>query len=426
MRYEKDIVIVGNGVAAVEACRSLRKNGFEGVVRVFSSGGLPVYNPMLTSYYAAGKIDYSMLFPFGESNEIFEKYGAVLHRNSPIVELSAKKHTVTTLDGAAFEFAKCLVATGASPFVPPIEGRDSPKIFTMRTVEDAVKLKAAMERKPKKAIVIGASMVGIKLVELLWEAGVEVLLADMAPRVFPLAAHAECSRVIENRLRNMGIKLKFSAAIERVTDTQNGIKANFRGDPAPVEADLILMCIGVRANVAFVDPKEIALRQGILVDSHMESSAKDIYAAGDAAEGTNLQSGVSQIIGILTNARRQGSIAGNNMAGGSVEYAGEILHNITHFMGMNFVGIGDINECDRYETLEEENRFAQIFYKNGRICGGNFLDLFTEAGVFKNLIGKYFLLGRSSSVPSDRTTLSDGWTKYLRHLSQSDIPQGEG
>jgi 3-phenylpropionate/trans-cinnamate dioxygenase ferredoxin reductase subunit len=411
---KKDIVIVGNGIAAVGACQSLRENGFGGVIRVFSSGELPVYNPMLTSYYAAGKIDYSMLFPYGESKGIFDKYGVILHLNSPVVKLSAEKHSVTTLDGAVFEFAKCLVATGASPFIPPIEGRDSPKIFTMRTVEDAVKLKAFMERKPKKAIVIGASMVGIKLVELLWEAGAEVLLADMAPRIFPLAAHAECSRVIENRLRDKGIKLKFSAAIEKVIDTSEGIEVRFQGDIESAEADLLLMCIGVRANTGFIDPKEVALRQGILIDSHMESSTKDIYGAGDAAEGMNLQRGAPQIIGILANARRQGRTAGCNMAGVPREHAGEILHNITHFMDMNFVGIGEVTEYDRYETFDKGSCFAQIFYKDERICGANFLDLFTEAGVFKNLIGKNFLPALPLSFSK---ALPNAWTKYLTQLS---------
>ena len=98
--------------------------------------------------------------------------------------------------GFELEYHNCLIATGATPFLPQVEGIGSDRIYSMRTIEDAIRLKKAIAKKPEKALVIGASMVGIKLVELFYNSGVEVCLADLAQNIFPLTAHPECARVI--------------------------------------------------------------------------------------------------------------------------------------------------------------------------------------------------------------------------------------
>ncbi len=409
--------IIGNGAAAVEACRGMRKSGFAGSIDVFAAGNLPVYNPMLTSYYVAGKIKYPLLFPYGDSNAVFEKYQATLHPNSPVTALSVKGRTLTVASGKTFAFDKCLIASGASAVVPPLQGANSPKVFTMRTVEDAVALKAAMEMGPKRVLVVGASMVGIKLVEMFWKAGLHVDLVDMADRIFPLAAHQDCSSLIERRLAGMGVGMKFSAALERLEDTGKGILAWFKGNERPIESDLVLMCVGVRANLGFVERAEIEVRQGVLVDVHMESSAPGIYAAGDVAQGMNLQSGQREIIGLWASARNQGFTAGCNMAGQHREYAGEVPHNITHFMGMDFVGIGDARGVDACEIVETDSGFSQILYKNGRICGANFLDLYAEAGMFKNAFTKNIMGRRRPESDSD----APGYGHMLRRMFRPEL-----
>jgi 3-phenylpropionate/trans-cinnamate dioxygenase ferredoxin reductase subunit len=298
---------------------------------------------------------------------------------------------------------------------------DSSRILAVRTVDDAVRLKSAMEKKPRRAVVVGASMVGAKLVELFLRAGSDVVLADRADRIFPLSAHPDCSRMIEERLMRMGVKLRFSTEMIRAADTSEGLEIYFKGGSEPLCADILLMCVGTRPNLGFVDRDEIETRQGILVDCRMESSVPGIYAAGDAAQGMNLSSGSQQIVGILSNARRQGYAAGCNMAGANMEYAGELPHNIVHFLDMNFVGIGDPNCCDRCESLEEDGRLAQIFYKDGEICGANMLDFFSEAGTFKNALRKSKILG---SVRSGHSSPAwSGWSDWQSLLARMD-PRG--
>ena len=385
---EKNMVIVGNGCAGAECIKALRESGYREKIHLLTDSRWPVANPMLTTYYLAGKIVFEGLFPYGASQEFYLKYGVDVYAESPVVAQDAEQKVVYAKSGLEFKYDNCLIATGATPILPAIEGIGSSRIYAMRTVEDAIRLKKAMVKTPKKALVIGASMVGIKVVELFYKAGVEVCLADLAQHIFPLAAHPECARVIEERLVQEGIKLRLGAGIEKVEETARGVKAYFKGSTESEEADLLVMCIGVRANTGFIDRKRVAVDRGILVDEYMRTSMDGLYAAGDVAQGKNLLSGGSQIIGLWNNARYQGRTAGRNMAGGKEFFPGNIPHNITHFMGMDFVGIGDVETHDRTEKKYDGKRYLQLFWKDGFLTGANFLDSCTESGVIKNALIK--------------------------------------
>lgn len=392
------IAIIGNGCASVACFKAMRSCGYDGELHVFAKDGGAVYNPMLTTYYASSRIGWEIMFPYGCGNEIYDRYGVTLHEHSAVTALSVKNRSLTT-EAGEFDFTKCLIATGASPLVPPFPGSDLPQVYVMRTAADAVKLRGAMEKKPRRALVVGASMVGVKLVEMFRQMGLEVTLADMAPHIFPLAAHAETAHRIESRLEGMGVALRFDAAIDRAEAATGGIRAWFKGIAEPVEADILLMCIGVRANIGFVNGDEIPVDKGVLVDARMEAGAPGIYAAGDAAQGRNIQTGRNEIIGLLANARRQGTAAGRNMAGVPCELPGEVLHNITHFMGIDFIGIGNVRDYDRAEAREDSGCFRQIFYKNGAVVGANFIDLYENSGVFKTAFVRDLIRGRTAGNP---------------------------
>ena len=188
MAENKSMCIIGNGGAGIEAIKALRQNKFAGDIHLISDSMWPAYNPMLTTYYVSGKIDFAAMFPYGYDMDFYNRYDVKLHLGSPAEKLDAAAKTVSTASGCTWQYDKCLIATGASVFLPPIEGIKNKKVFAMRTVEDALKMKEALKQSPKKALVVGASMVGIKIVELLYDAGVEICLADMAPAHLPLSS----------------------------------------------------------------------------------------------------------------------------------------------------------------------------------------------------------------------------------------------
>jgi NAD(P)H-nitrite reductase large subunit len=252
----KKVAIIGNGCAAAECIKALRESGYGGEVHVFTDSEWPVYNPMLTTYYIAGKITFDRLFPYG-GDEFYRQYQVEVHTGSPVISLEAENRVVANRAGFELNYEQCLIASGASPVLPTIEGLRSHNVYLMRTVEDAIRLKDALAEKPRRALVIGASLVGIKLVELFHTAGMEVCLADLADQVFPLNAHPECARIIGDRLSGMGIKLKLGAGLSRIEDGPTGIRAYFGDGREGEESDLLALCTGVRPNISFIDRSQV-------------------------------------------------------------------------------------------------------------------------------------------------------------------------
>lgn len=394
MRYG----IVGFGTAGYHAAQAIRERDKAGEIHVYSDTGLAPYNPMLTTYYIFGKLPQSGLFPFGPLEGMAERLGLTCHRER-VKKVHAQGLLVETENGAE-GYDRILIATGATAFAPPVKGLRAEDAYLMRTVDDAQRLKDRLDRGDvRSAVVVGASMAGIKVVEVLEKYGVHTCLADLAPNIFPLAAYPEVSAAIERRVARRGIDLRFGATIDRI-ELWEGRKIAVMTDGAAVPADIVALCIGTRAATQVVQG-EVDIDRGILVNERMETSAPGIYAAGDCAQGTNLESGEKQIIGLWANANRQGAAAGANMAGGTVHFDGNILHNITHFMDMDFIGFGDNRirgELLEQGSLDGGGLYVRAVIADGRIAGANILDSYRISGIIKNYMLRLFA-GERAGVP---------------------------
>ena len=388
MVLRPSIAIVGNGCAAVECVKALRESRHSGAIHIFADNSFPPYNPTLTTYFAAGKITYDQLFPFGNADDFYRAYGLETHLDSPVTAIDVNNRIVRNTAGEEIRFDQCLIATGASPVLPPIPGIQSTRVLTMRSIGNAVRLKEAIAAGLKRAIVVGASVVGVKVVEVFADAGIEVCLADVADHVLPLAAHPDCAAVIEQRLQSRGVHLRLGAGIEAIEETSSGVRAYLKDSPPAESAELLVICIGVRPNVGFMDKKAIAVDRGILVDEHMRTNVEGIYAAGDVAQGRNLLSGERQLIGLWANARYQGRTAGLHMAGVEASYSGEIPNYITHFLGMTFASIGTTSGADHDTRIVKGDSHAQFFWRQGRLIGANLLDCDLPAGVIRHKLKK--------------------------------------
>ena len=417
--------IVGFGTAGYHALKAIRRLDAGGTVDVYTNTGLAPYNPMLTTYYAGGKLSYREMFPFGSLEEIQKTCS--FRCICDTVKSVAAGRTVETEKGEVRSYDKILIATGASAFAPAIPGLEPERRFFMRTDEDALRLSRALEdKRVKSAVVVGASMVGIKVAELLAKRGIRTVLADLASCMFPLAAYEDVAAEIGRRVEQKGVSLRFGRTIERVeleageAEQRPDAACGDAGEQRPgagcgrvpepesasprrprqiavmtdgerLEADLVVLCIGTRANIGLADGG-IETNRAILVNERMETSAEGIYAAGDCCAGTNIQSGERQIIGLWANANHQGTVAGINMAGGNARFEGNILHNITHFMDMDFIGFGD-NRIQG-ETLVfgslKQGLYLKAVCRDGRIAGVNILDSYPISGMIKNYMLRLF------------------------------------
>ena len=378
--------IIGFGCAGFHAAKSMREHCYDGEIHIYSNTDAPPANPMLATYYVTGALAYEGMFPFGALDVLQEEYGLIIHRNEPVVSLDSAQRKLTLRDGRTAFFDHVVLATGASALVPPIPGVERPGVFCMRTVEDAARLRERLDQGVRSAVVIGASMVGIKLVELLHKRGISVTLADMAPHIFPAAALPEVAAEIEDRLTAQGISLCFSRPIEAIEGAENGLEVCLGGGQR-LPCDIALLCIGTRANTQLADDG-IRVGRGIVVNDRMETSAPGIYAAGDCREGNNLLTGQTQIIGLWDNAARQGETAGANIAG--VQPSASYPGNITHFMDMDFIGLGDIRMHGERRTFPLPGRRGRVdlVVQNGRMVCVNILDQYRISGVLKHFLLK--------------------------------------
>lgn len=394
MRY----TIIGFGTAGYHAAESIRTHDKRGEIHVYGDTGLAPYNPMLTTYYIFGKLPRSGLFPFGPLEEVADRLDLTLHHER-VQKVRAQDLAVETERGTQ-RYDKILIATGATAFAPPVKGLSPQDAHLMRTVDDAQRLKDRLDRGDvRSAVVVGASMAGIKVVEVLEKYGVRVCLADLAPHIFPLAAYPEVSAAIEKRVAKRGIDLRFGATIDHM-ELWNGQKTAVMTDGSVVPADLVSLCIGTRAATQVVQG-EVDIDRGILVNERMETSAPGVYAAGDCAQGVNLESGEKQIIGLWANANRQGGAAGANMAGGEARFEGNILHNITHFMDIDFIGFGDNRiqgELLEQGALDGDGLYIRAVISGGRVAGANILDSYRISGILKNYMLRLFA-GEGGSLP---------------------------
>lgn len=383
-----EYAIIGFGCAGYYGAKTIRENDPDGKITVFSEHEYSPYNPMLTTYYVANKIPFEGMFPFGDMYKIKEELGLNVISGKKVAQVNADSKTVVMENGEEFVFDKILISTGASAFAPAFEGLAPEKAFYMRTIGDAIKLKEALESHSyKSALVVGASMVGIKVVELLNARGIKTTFADMANRIFPLAAYESVSREIERRISEKGVKLALGSALSSVEETSDGFKCNM-SDGSIVEADLIVLCIGTRTNVSIVDADKVKINKGILVDENMATSADGIYAAGDVSEGGELQSKDKMIIGLWANAAHQGITAGANMAGGTASFDGNFMHNITHFMDMDFIGFGDNKLPGTVYTSGDITKglYVEAVIGEEGLVGVNILDNYRISGTVKNYL----------------------------------------
>lgn len=330
--------IIGFGCAGYHAAKALREACPQESIHVYTDTENAPANPMLTTYYIAGKIPRERQFPHGTLRDIADDLR--LELTGAVRKVSAGKMTVTSADGTEAAYDDIVIATGSHPLVPPIPGLPETGIYVMRTVADADRLMAAVEKGISSALVIGASWVGIKVVEALYTHGVPVTMADMAPHIFPTAALPETAELIHSRMNDMGIGLKFGCGISSFRTEGKQIISEF-SDGSEVRSDAVALCLGLRPTLDMIDRNEFEMGKGLRVDCHMQTSVPHIYAVGDCCETRELVTG--QPMGVLTwaNAGLQGTVAGENIAGKDAVFQGNLLHNITHFFDMDFIGLGD-------------------------------------------------------------------------------------
>lgn len=384
----KKIAIVGFGGAGYNAAREIRKLDREAVIDVYSDTDIGPYNPMLTTYYVKGAIPYEALFPFGSLEEITASLNLNFHANRPVAGLDPETRTLKFGDGSQAQYDEILISTGARAVMPPIPGLDLPGVFKMRTAQDAVQLKTMLDSGSiKSGLVIGASWVGIKVVEDLVERKIPCTLVDGAQWMFYVAAFEETAKRAQKDLEEKGVQVACGQMLQSIQQEENGQLTAVMQNGNRFTADTIAVCIGVRMNVDFLRDSGVAMNRGVIVDARMQTNYPGIYAAGDCCEATDIQSGTKRNIGVWFNANKQGAVAGVNMAGDHAEFDANVLVNLAHYLDYDFISLGDVSACqpsDEVYEYEDARYYIRAVRDGTRIKCINMIGSADSNGVVKN------------------------------------------
>jgi len=388
----KPYLIIGNSTAALGAIEGIRSVDPTGPITLVAKENDPIYARPLISYWLAGKIgDDQMSFvpkDFYESSAIEPLLGA------EVVRVDSSARSAHLADGRVLPFEKLLIAGGGTPILPPepdVSGLSGVTTFTCW--DDARRVRAWIrEGKVSEAVVVGGGFIGIKTIEALLHLGVEPPIVELADRLMGAAFDDDASALALAALERSGATVRCGTAIQSVQSEDGHISAVVLRDGSVLPCHLLLFAIGVRPNIHFLDGSGIPIDRGLLVDDRMETSVPGIYAAGDISQAKERLTGVRHTVPILRNARRQGRVAGANMAGGADIFHGAVAMNSTDVCGLPCISIGLTNPPDSgdFEVLisrdARQGRYKKIVLQDNNVVGAILVGAIARAGVLRHLI----------------------------------------
>ncbi len=382
-------VIAGGGPASIGAIESIREVDKSGEILLITDEKYAGYSRPLITYLLGRKVTEDKMYY--RTPDFFEKNKVNLITEKRVVRLNEKEKFIILEDNQKIDFDKLLIATGGKPFVPPIKGYKPSMdgIFTFTKWEDEIAIDNYIkENNIKSAIVLGGGLIGLKTTEALLELNIKVTIVELADRILAATFDKKASDIITKALHKQGCEVFTEDTIVEIKGKKRIEKVKLKSGKI-IQTNLLIIAIGVRPNIDFLKDTEIKINKGIIVNDYMETNIKDIYSAGDCAEGKEILTGTFRPIAILPVAYEQGSVAGYNMAGKKVEYQGGIPMNSVELAGIPTISAG-MTETDGAEIIEkyepEKNIYKKLVIKDNRLIGAVFVTEIDRAGIYTNLI----------------------------------------
>jgi len=382
-------LIIGNSAAAVGAVEAIRRNDKGNPIIIISDEPHHVYSRPLISYLLAGHTKEDKMYYRDEN--FYKENNVETVFNKKVTGVDTKKKQVILEDKKKIDYDKLLIATGGTPFVPPIKGKDRKNVYTFTKWSDAEEI-IKISKKVQKVVVIGAGMIGLKAIEGLNAIGIDVTVVELAPEVLSRALDKDASRIVQRKMEEAGVEVITNNEVVEITGKGNVATGVVLRDKKKIKCDLVIVAIGVIPNTGFIKESGIKINRGIVVDERMETNIKGVYAAGDVVEALNMLTNEKMPIPIWPLAYRQGSIAGDNMSGGTLVYKGGFPMNSIEFPGAPTISLGIIDpRGEGYESLikndSKNGNYKRIIIKNERLVGAILVgDDVDRAGILTGLI----------------------------------------
>ena len=322
------VVIIGGVAGGATAAARIRRPDEQAEIIVFERSGFISYANCGLPYYIGGTIEDEKDLTLQTPDSFWKRFRVkmVVHHEVISIHPESKSVTVKNLEtGTVFteRYDKLLLSPGAKPIKPNLDGVDSDKIFTLRTVEDTLKIKNYTNaHQPESAVVVGGGFIGIEAAENLRNLGINVTLVEAAEQLMN-PFDGDMASFIHAEMRKNGINLMLNTMVEGFSETDHGIDVKIKNASA-IHTDMVVMAIGVLPETTLAKEAglELGIKGSIVVNHRMETSVPDIYAVGDAVQIRNFVTDTDTLLSLAGPANKQGRIAADNICGGDSHYTG--------------------------------------------------------------------------------------------------------
>lgn len=358
----QNIVIIGGGAAGLAAATEIRKNSDDAAITLISAEArLPYYRLSLTRFLA-GEIgqDKLIVHPAGW----YEKNNISLILGKKAVEIRKNQKTLLLDDNSVVAYDKLIIATGADPLMPNIQGSNPENVISVRKLDDAVTLLDKLED-IRSCICIGGGILGLETAGGIAKSGVKVTVLEVMPWLMPRQLSERAAGILKRHINSLGIDVKENAKIKSISGDMNCEEVLLEtGEIFP--AEMVVITAGIKPDAVMASKAGLNVNKGIIVDDHMVTSEEDIYAAGDVAEHKGI------VYGLWNPAQLQGKTAALNALGINSEFEGIPRSHALKVLGLDMFSIGEISASDesRFFEKETQNGYISFTVKDNRLAGG--------------------------------------------------------
>ncbi len=386
MRY----IVIGNSVAGLSACETIRNNDKNADIIVIADEPFFAYSRPLLSDYITGHVKIEDDRFHYRRNSFYDELRIEKKFGKRARQIIAKSKKILLDNSETIEYDKCLIATGGVPFMPPNMKNNSVEgvhFFTNLTY--ALELEKAL-KKAKKIVVVGAGLIGAKLAEKLSLYGFDVSIVELTNKILGLALDGPSSLLVAAQMSKAGVNVITEDSVNEILGTAK-CEGVILASGKKIECDLAIMAIGVKPNTSVAKESGIAVNRGIAVSETMQTSVKDIYAAGDVVELHDTVFQMNHPIPVIPWAAVCGRIAGENMSGIYKSFNGGFPVNSISIGDISFVSMGYVetpDDCRQYINDEriDEGIYRKVIVKDGIIKGAVFMGDIERAGMVSAMI----------------------------------------
>lgn len=342
------IVIVGGVAGGATAAARIRRLDEHAEIIIFERSGFISYANCGLPYYIGGVIEDKEDLTLQTPESFFRRFRIIAKVNHEVTDIDLKNKTVHVTDlktGTSFteNYDKLILSPGAKPIFPDFY-TENERTFTLRTVEDTLKIRAFVEQKqPKTAVVIGGGFIGLEMAENLAELGIKTTIVQRSNHLLPTVDY-DIASFIHANFRHHGVQLLLNVNTNKMSITGEQVSLDF-DNGSSISADMVVIAVGVTPENTLAKKMglELGVKGAIKVNAKMETSIPDIYAVGDAVEVRHFITDKDSVISLAGPANKQGRIVADNICGINSEYKGSQGSSVIKLFDMTVATTG-INE----------------------------------------------------------------------------------